>query len=815
MNKDRSLSTLMKDVRQSRDATLFGIVSTVLFGVAAIYALFTGALVVLGTFLPIFLVSLSLFWLAGLRRVNLGATLFIGTPIGTISLLALILPVIQAGLGVPHAITAFALIGGCALTSIPRRYISRTMLVGLILTISSLVFDQLGPPNRPLAGSMDLRWGMAISTLLALGFFLIRDFPRLDIRTKIVIGILSTGGISIGVLSLLAVNRSSIIIDTISRRLETSVQLLAEEQLANTVYLEADQANQFFARVSNDVASLAFQRESLQSRSALLSLGTLWDARTQLIPLEQGQYGNSSTDTASVFVPVNTTLDDALLTDLNTSAFLDLSAPELIESNPSVLAVYYIDPRKTVRYYPNISLATLIPPDFDATSRPNYRITSPDFNPNRLTKWTIPYVDATGGGLVVTVASPVYFGNEFNGVIAADIQLIEITQQVSAIRIGQTGYAFMLDDAGRIISMPPSGYDLFGINPQDLPPEEYFKQSVLGQGPESLSALTSRMVAGGAGLNILNLDGIETYITYSPVKETGYNLALVVPTSELQGAIAQVRAETTAQVATTFRLLLLLAVGMFAGAVLVSLIIGQVIARPVIRLTQTANQIVEGDVAARAVVTSSDEIGNLAQAFNTMTDRLRETLSGLEQRVEARTSDLAAVNEQLQFRARQFESIAQVSRVINQTQALDNLLPRIANEISLQFGYYHVGIFLLDLSNEFAVLVASNSEGGKRMLERNHKLKVGQVGIVGYAAGSGSARIALDTGADAVFFDNPDLPETRSEIALPLKHSGARPFGVLDVQSKVPNAFGQEDIQILSTLAEQVTLAIYNARLFG
>ncbi|MBO9371602.1 MAG: GAF domain-containing protein, partial [Chloroflexi bacterium] len=101
--------------------------------------------------------------------------------------------------------------------------------------------------------------------------------------------------------------------------------------------------------------------------------------------------------------------------------------------------------------------------------------------------------------------------------------------------------------------------------------------------------------------------------------------------------------------------------------------------------------------------------------------------------------------------------------------------------------------------------------GGQRMLARGHRLAVGRVGIVGYVAGTGKPRIALDVGADAVFFDNPDLPLTRSEMALPLK-VGERVIGVLDVQSEEPEAFTQEDVALLQTLADQIALAVENAR---
>jgi GAF domain-containing protein len=99
------------------------------------------------------------------------------------------------------------------------------------------------------------------------------------------------------------------------------------------------------------------------------------------------------------------------------------------------------------------------------------------------------------------------------------------------------------------------------------------------------------------------------------------------------------------------------------------------------------------------------------------------------------------------------------------------------------------------------------------MLERGHRLKVGDQGIVGYVTGVGEPRIALNTGTDAVFFDNPDLPDTRSELAIPLK-SGEKIIGALDVQSNQSNAFAQEDSEVLQILADQISSAIDNARQF-
>jgi len=191
--------------------------------------------------------------------------------------------------------------------------------------------------------------------------------------------------------------------------------------------------------------------------------------------------------------------------------------------------------------------------------------------------------------------------------------------------------------------------------------------------------------------------------------------------------------------------------------------------------------------------------------------KLQVLQTSLEERIEQRTIELEETAKQLQKRAEQFEAIAQFARTIGSIQNIDELLPRITRMVSQRFGFYHVGIFLLDDDREYAVLRAANSPGGQQMLARKHRLAVGQTGIVGYVTSTGTPRIALDTGVDAVYFDNPDLPNTRSEMALPLS-AGNRVVGALDVQSTEPNAFTKEDINIMSALAGQVSSAIQNAR---
>ena len=246
-------------------------------------------------------------------------------------------------------------------------------------------------------------------------------------------------------------------------------------------------------------------------------------------------------------------------------------------------------------------------------------------------------------------------------------------------------------------------------------------------------------------------------------------------------------------------------------SVLVAFVIGlltmRAISGPLVQLISATKRLAAGEMTARVPIARNDEVGQVAYSFNLMAQELQVDRSG----IEARTRDLEIAQQQSERRATQLQTIAELSETIAQLQDLSEIFPTATSLISERFGFYHVGIFLVDQNRDYAILQAANSEGGKRMLERRHRLRLG-TGVVGFAAQAGQPRIALDVGSDAVFFDNPDLPNTRSEVALPLKVRGET-IGVLDVQSTEAGAFTNEDLQVLTALANQVSIALENARL--
>jgi len=238
---------------------------------------------------------------------------------------------------------------------------------------------------------------------------------------------------------------------------------------------------------------------------------------------------------------------------------------------------------------------------------------------------------------------------------------------------------------------------------------------------------------------------------------------------------------------------------------IITTVIARALTNPILALTKVAEAISQGDLSARATIKSTDEIGSLATTFNSMTDQLQSTLVGLEERISERTAEL-------QKNKRELETIADVAREIAIIRDLSTLLNVSANLIQERLNYYHVGIFLVDERGEYAILRAASSIAAEKMLARNYKLRVGQTGLVGNVTNTGQAYIALDVGLDAVHFENPFLPNTRSEIALPLR-SHSITIGALDIQANVANAFTEQDIQTLQILADQLAAAIENAQL--
>ncbi len=227
--------------------------------------------------------------------------------------------------------------------------------------------------------------------------------------------------------------------------------------------------------------------------------------------------------------------------------------------------------------------------------------------------------------------------------------------------------------------------------------------------------------------------------------------------------------------------------------------------RPIKELDTAVMAITAGEMDRPVAVQAKDELGELAEGIERMRRHLYELLQQMGRRIEERTAELRR-------RSQLLLSVAHLSRLAASIREPAELLETMVARMTEAFGFYHVAIFLRDARGEYMVLQAASSEGGKKMLEAGHRLRIGETGIVGYVAYTGNPRVAQATEEDEVFFNNPYLPETRAEMALPLRIEDEI-IGVLDVQATETGAFEETDVSIFQTLADQLALALHNARL--
>lgn len=186
-------------------------------------------------------------------------------------------------------------------------------------------------------------------------------------------------------------------------------------------------------------------------------------------------------------------------------------------------------------------------------------------------------------------------------------------------------------------------------------------------------------------------------------------------------------------------------------------------------------------------------------------NELRSIQATLEQRVGERTRELENQTQRLR-------AAAEIAKNVATSRNLEELLEKAGNLIQDRFGFYHTGIFLIDRNREFAVLTASPTDAGKEMIVDNHRLRVGDASLVGRVASNGEPLVSLGKDFDSAGFNKSYLPETRSEMALPLKVENNL-IGVLDIHSEVSQAFNENDIAVLQILADQLATAIERTRL--
>lgn len=297
--------------------------------------------------------------------------------------------------------------------------------------------------------------------------------------------------------------------------------------------------------------------------------------------------------------------------------------------------------------------------------------------------------------------------------------------------------------------------------------------------------------------------GISTYTVNNAVF-TGYytplsdrSLALIVETSDSIVFSLPILGDSVFTSIAAIGGFLVLIVGLTAvGTYLV--------ASPIVEVRQAMERALSGEDAGEEIAlraaTHQDQTGALARTFLQLRTRVADTITVLEERINARTRDIEATQEVARFAATQRD--------------LQKLMDEVVSLIVHQFpNIYHAQIFLVDTDNAYAVLRASTGEAGQKLLGRGHRLAVGSTSVIGQVTEQQRIIVATDTSASATHRRNEFLPDTRSELAIPLS-IGDRVIGALDVQSKQANTFTDDQIKTLQTMADQIAISLDNARLY-
>jgi len=657
-----------------------------------------------------------------------------------------------SGIGLLLGITGFIIIFMIGALTLIQPELTWAIISGIVLGIASILLDAFYPSVRFEIRS--LTFSIVIISFLSIGIFgyyISQQFAHYSLRNKLIILFITIVFFSVGSV---AVVTNVLIRNQIIQQVGHNQQVIAE-RLALEVGKELE------TQVENLLATES-QFEEVAAEASASYIGTNNEITDQIQTLDQEWL--AATD--------QSTLVQAIL---NNSAADQLRKFRV--AFPDHVELFLTD-----KYGANIA-ATNRTSDYFQADEDWWKLS---FNLGRGKVYIAqPGFDESSQTYAVDIAIPIYSNDHVVGILRSTYDVSAILDSLHQGTLGGTKEIDLLTANETLLTG--------GL----LPDEELSALStVMGDFGEITYKGSASLVSQQRVFSSENSGAKEA------VSELGWS---IIVHEDLDEALLPVQQQT--------RAITLVAVVATALVGLLGFYASQRLAVPIINLTDITRRIAEGDLSIQTKISTQDEIGELANSFNRMTSRLRDTLAGLERRVAERTADLDTARLLSERRAQELHSISEISRTISTEQRLEILLPLVTRLVSERFDFYHVGIFFVDDTRRFVYLQAANSDGGQQMLLRGHRLEMGK-GLVGTVAQTGKPRIALDVGSDVAFFDNPDLPSTRSEMALPLSIRGVT-IGVLDVQSRKQGAFSESDANTLGILADQVTIAIENARLFS
>ncbi len=684
------------------------------------------------------LVSAGLIWRG---RVNLGAWLLL------ISLWAgfSVVPALVGGYGLVTGVLAVLVPAAIATLALPPRQVGRVILIGVLAAYLMLFVDAYYPGQRMASDADDraaAQW-ITLAVLVIYGLVMARQFPSFSLRSKLIIGAVAVSIVSIIAVTLVSIQASRAnVFDAAGaglKNLATSRARALGDLLVNQV--EALEALGLGRTLRDRVESISdsYTGDPVAREALLLDLDARWRAAGDDDQLIASRLSN---DTAVQLREYSRTFPD------HVEVFVTDKYGGLVAASGRTSDYYQADEHWWLAAYNDGAGATFI-------GQPEY--------------------DASAGAFAVNIALPVRDRDttDIVGVLRTTFAMRALNALMSDIAGGQADIDLYLSVNDRLET--ESGT----IVANDLAPEQLAQALqttyilAVTEGEASLVASAPIEASGGAAY----------------VRNLGWRAVARLP-----------EAPATAGLETQVNNAILLGAVIAGLAALGAFLVSLSLAGPIQALSAAAEKFAAGDLSARAIVRTRDELGALAATVNTMAGQLHTTLGGLEARVAERTRDLALA--------------ADVGRSLSQVQDLDSLLTNAVELIRDRFELYYTQVYLADPTGQTLVLRAGTGDAGEELLRRQHRLPIGPGSLNGRAVAERQTIIVADTRTDPNFRPNLLLPHTRSEKSVPLL-VGVRAVGGLDLQSARPGAFTPDNLAAFETLGGQVAIAIQNANLFA
>jgi signal transduction histidine kinase len=488
-------------------------------------------------------------------------------------------------------------------------------------------------------------------------------------------------------------------------------------------------------------------------------------------------------------------LEGAVLDDITYSAPLNALLPALAENFPGQLsgeafrpiAIIFISVNGVGRYYPPIGIQENTPAELDVSDF--YDRFGPVANPRRETVWTPPYEDLNGRGLVITAQTPIYEGDLFRGIFEVDLSIDKLVDQLNQIKPTDSAFTFYVDSEGGILRT--DAFDLL-TGEAERSPDVAAVLDAMRDSPKD-SRVEVEKVA---------LAGRDYFLAHTPLPLLGGSIAVAAPLDEVTGQAALITESIDDEGNRTFLIMLIAMGALFllglAGATWLN---RRLLVSPLQHLVAGTRAVAGGDLTAQVNLQRGDELGTLADSFNTMVEQLRESERVLEQRVEGRTRDLDAL---LRADAELFRSLD-----------LDEVLQKLVDVAIDVMGADKSLVSIWDEQRGEAKvraarnLSAESIEGLQDFLTRSgHTGPAHDFRPTAYQVGS-SGVMPAEMKAIA------DREGITATMDIPIRSATRGTIGGFGVSYSEPHTFSDEEQRVLVALADRAAVAIQNAELYA